>query len=125
MHFERNILNTQKKMNCTMRNECVKRKFYHGTTDALHIRNWILPPIFTENQREDWRKKYRDKIFFTDSLLSARKFARKACMKYGGQPIVYEIRPVGFWCGTIHTEYIADKARVIKICESGVAKGAI
>ena len=71
MHFERNILNTQKKMNCTMRNECVKRKFYHGTTDALHIRNWILPPIFTENQREDWRKKYRDKVFFTDSLLSA------------------------------------------------------
>lgn len=55
-------MNTQKKMNYTMRNECIKRKFYHGTTDALHIRNWILPPIFTENQREDWRKKYAVKI---------------------------------------------------------------
>lgn len=109
----------RKKMNFMMRIDKSERIFYHGTSDALAIHDWILPPIFTENQREDWRKKDRDKVFFTDSILSAKKFARKACVKYGGQPVIYEVKPVGQWYGTIHTEYIADKARIKGVIEFG------
>lgn len=87
--------------------------FYHGTSSALHIDKWILPPVYTYNKREDWRTKYTDKIFFTNSLLSAWKFARKACDKYGGMPVVYRVKPIGQWFATINTEYVADKALII------------
>ena len=59
-------------------------------------------------------KKYRNMIFFTTSLLSASKFARKACEKYGGNPVVYEVRPIGQYFNTTHGEYISEKALVIK-----------
>lgn len=87
--------------------------FYHGTSTVIPITKWILPPIYTQNKREEWRRKYIDKVFFTDSLLSAYKFARKACDKYGGEPIVYKVKPVGYWYNRISTEYIADKALVV------------
>ena len=87
--------------------------FFHGTSSALHIKKWILPPVYTQVKREHWRSKYNDKVFFTNSVLSARKFARKACEKYGGEPLVYIVKPVGVWFKTINTEYIADKALVV------------
>ena len=89
-------------------------KFYHGTTDVFNIKKVILPPTYTNNLREGWRKKYRNMIFFTTSLLSASKFARKACEKYGGNPVVYEVRPIGQYFNTTHGEYISEKALVIK-----------
>ncbi|MBQ6907422.1 MAG: hypothetical protein IJQ28_03500 [Clostridia bacterium] len=92
----------------------IRLKFYHGTSSILPIKKYILPPVYTQNKREHWRKKYIDKVFFTDSILSAYKFAQKACDKYGGTPIVYEVKPVGQWFNTINTEYIADKALVIR-----------
>lgn len=87
--------------------------FFHGTSSALYIKKWILPPVYTQTKREYWRSKYNDKVFFTNSVLSARKFARKACEKYGGEPLVYIVKPMGMWFNTINTEYIADKALVI------------
>lgn len=93
-------------------------QFYHGTSTALRINKWILPPVYTNNKREYWRMKYTDKVFFTNSILSAWKFARKACDKYGGLPIVYEVKPIGQWYNTINTEYIADKALVIGIIQA-------
>ena len=90
-----------------------KETFYHGTSTIIPITKWILPPIYTHNKREHWRNKYVDKVFFTNSILSAYKFARKACEKYGGHPIVYKVKPAGQWYNTINTEYIADKALVI------------
>lgn len=91
----------------------IKMTFYHGTSSALPIKKFILPPVYTQNKREHWRKKYSDKVFFTNSILSAEKFARKACNVYGGEPVVYEVKPIGMWFNTINTEYIADKALVL------------
>ena len=98
----------------------IKQEFYHGTSTALRIDKWILPPVCTGNKREHWRTKYIDKVFFTNSLLSAWKFARKACDKYGGMPVVYKVRPVGQWFTTINTEYIADRALVVETMEAKV-----
>ena len=92
-----------------------KNIFYHGTSDIFQISKIILPPIYTGNLREEWRKKNKDIVFFTTSLLSAKKFARKAAEKYGGSPIIYEVIPIGPYYNTTNGEYIAEKARVIKI----------
>ena len=89
--------------------------FYHGTTDAFNIKNVLLPPTYTNNLREEWRKKYQNMVFFTTSLLSASKFARKACDKYGGNPVIYEVRPIGQYFNTIHGEYISEKAKIVRV----------
>ena len=89
--------------------------FYHGTSDVFDIKQWILPASQTNNLREEWRKKNIDKVYFTDSLLSAQMYAKKACRKYGGNPIVYVVRPIGQWFHRIDTEYIADKALVLEV----------
>lgn len=74
----------------------------------------ILPPNQTKNLREKWRKKYIDKVFFTISLLSAENYAKKACKKYGGNPVVYIVKPIGQYFNGMNCEYIADKARIIE-----------
>ena len=89
--------------------------FYHGSSDALPIKNIILPASRTGVLREDFRKKLNNKVFFTDSLMSAEKFAKKAAAKYGGNPIVYEVKPIGQVFHPNTNEYIADKAKVVKI----------
>ena len=94
--------------------------FYHGTTDIFKIRKIILPPVITNNKREDWRKKNNDKVFFTTSLLSASMFAKKACNKYGGNPIIYIVKPIGQCFNRINNEYIADKALVIGVTREGM-----
>lgn len=91
----------------------MKVEFYHGTSDTLKIGKVLLPPVITDNQRENWRKKYLDKVFFTSSLLSAEMYAKKACKKYGGNPVVYIVRPIGQFFNTVNNEYIADKALVL------------
>ena len=80
--------------------------FYHGTTTAFNLMKGdiLLPAIITGNLREDWRKKHIDKVFFTNSLLSAEKFAKKAANKYGGEPPYYHINT---------NEFIADRAIII------------
>ena len=88
--------------------------FYHGTTDVFNIKKVLLPSTYTNNLREEWRKKYQNMVFFTTSLLSASKFARKACEKYGGNPVIYEVRPIGQYFNTIHGEYISEKARIVR-----------
>lgn len=91
------------------------KTFYHGTSDILPIDNIILPANQTGNLREDWRKKLTNKVFFTDSLMSAQKYAKKAAAKYGGNPIVFVVRPIGqIWNPNVN-EYVADKARIIGI----------
>lgn len=88
--------------------------FYHGTSDALPIKNMILPPAQTKVKREDWRKNLADMVFITSSLKSAEMYAKKAAEKYGGNPVVCEVAPVG-WLHQIKGEdYIAPCAKVIK-----------
>lgn len=91
--------------------------FYHGTSDVFEMNGTILPSTRTGNKREDWRKKDVDKVFFTNSPMSAYKFAKKACVKYGGNPIVYIIKPVGQYYSSVNNEFIADKAKIIGIYE--------
>ena len=87
--------------------------YYHGTSTALPIAERILPPSRTGNLREHWRNKDRNKVFFTVSLLSARKFAKKACEAYGGEPVIYIVKPAGQVFGTVNGEYIADSAIIV------------
>lgn len=88
--------------------------FYHGTSDIFNIKKVILPPLQTNNLRENWRKKYIDKVFFTTSLLSVEMYTKKVCKKYGGNPVVYLVKTIGQYFNRMNTEYIADKALVIE-----------
>ena len=84
--------------------------FYHGTSiPNLKI---ILPPIETNILREDFRKKLLDCVFVTPSRESAAKYARKCAAKLGGEPIVYEVRPIHPHEINI-SQYICDKAIVL------------
>ena len=89
--------------------------FYHGTTTAFNLMKGdiLLPAIITGNLREDWRKKYIDKVFFTNSLLSAEKFAKKAANKYGGEPTVFIVKPKPPYYHINTNEFIADRAIII------------
>ena len=77
----------------------------------------ILPPNQTGILREDWRTKNLNKVYFTSSQSSAMMYAKKACKKYGGTPIVYIVKPLGQWFHRMDTEYIADKALVLEILQ--------
>lgn len=85
--------------------------FYHGTSIAgLKV---ILPPIETKVLREDFRKKHLNCVFVTPSKLSASKYARKCAAKLGGDPVVYEVRPVNPTEINV-AQYVCDKAFVIR-----------
>lgn len=90
--------------------------FYHGTSDIFEVKE-ILPSSETFNLREDWRKKYQDKVFLITSLLSAKQYAKKAASKFGGNPIVYEVKPNGDIWHTHTNEYVADSAEILKKVE--------
>jgi hypothetical protein len=85
--------------------------YYHGTSIAgLKV---ILPPIETRILREDFRKKFMDCVFITPLRKSAEAYARKCALKFGGQPIVYEVKPINPSEINI-SQYICDRAIVLK-----------
>lgn len=88
--------------------------FYHGTSSSLNISEIILPSIRTNIKREHWRDKLTDKVFITNSMKSAKMYAKKACQKYGGNPIVYKVKPYGFLAQIHNAEFICDKAKIIQ-----------
>lgn len=84
--------------------------YYHGTSvSGLKV---ILPPIETNNLREDFRSKFRDCVFVTPLRKSAEAYARKCAAKFGGDPVVYEVRPVNPSEMNV-SQYICDKAIVV------------
>ena len=85
--------------------------FYHGT--SIPNLKVILPPIETSVLREDFRKKLLDCVFVTPSRLSAANYAKKCAAKLGGEPIVYEVRPIHPHEINI-SQYVCDKAIVLK-----------
>ena len=87
--------------------------FYHGTSNTLQIDKTLLPPYKTSVQREEWRNKFNDKVFITNSVKSAIMYAKKACQKYGGKPVVYQVEPQGYTENINNAEYICDKAIII------------
>ena len=40
-----------------------EQKYYHGTSTALNISNFLLPPTETDCIREDYRKNNRDLVY--------------------------------------------------------------
>ena len=84
--------------------------YYHGT--SIPNLNVILPPVETNILREDFRKKFMDCVFVTPIRKSAEAYARKCALKFGGQPVVYEVKPVNEYEINV-SQYICDKAYVI------------
>lgn len=91
--------------------------FYHGTTTAAHIKDKILPPSETGNKRETWRAGQNSIVFFTTSLRSAHRYAEKACGTLGGNPIVYRVKPEGWFSQLRNNEYIAEAAAITGVQE--------
>lgn len=90
-------------------------KYYHGTSSVLPIKTRIYPPNRTQVKREDFRKTINDKVFVTVSLKSAEYYARKSVEKFGGEPLIYEVRPEYKSLTQKNlTEYITDYATIIK-----------
>ena len=94
---------------------------YHGTSNIFRLTE-ILPPRETGNLREEWRRESHNWVFLTDSPRSAYKYALKACEKYGGSPVVYEVEPVGEAFYRHTHEHIARAATVIQIWGSSPQK---
>ncbi len=69
--------------------------YYHGTSTNCKI--------------EDV-KKHLDSVFLTVSLRSAETYAKKACVRFGGSPIVYKASPIGIFVLN-GTECICEKAK--------------
>ena len=84
--------------------------FYHGT--SVSGLKEILPPTETNILREDFRQGYRDCVFVTPIRKSAETYARKCAAKFGGDPVVYEVKPVNPSEVNI-SQYICDKAYVV------------
>ena len=84
--------------------------YYHGT--SIPGLTEILPPVETGYLREDFRNKFRDCVFVTQLRKSAEAYARKCAAKFGGQPVVYEVRPVNPSEINV-SQYICDKAIVL------------
>lgn len=84
--------------------------YYHGTSTNCKIEDVILPPLDTNQLREDFRKKHLDSVFLTVSLRSAETYAKKACVRFGGSPIVYKASPIGIFVLN-GTECICEKAK--------------
>lgn len=93
--------------------------YYHGTSTVFNLveGDVLLPSSRTGVLREEWRKKFINKVFVTSSKLSAIKFAKKAAEKYGGEPVVYVVKP-SYPCYNNNTnEWITDSARIMKVEE--------
>ena len=88
-------------------------KYYHGTSSSLDVKSYLLPSIDTDVLREDFRSKLRDVVFVTSSVVSAEKYAKKAVDRFGGDPVVMIVSPIGAR-RINNNEYVCDKAIVLK-----------
>ncbi len=89
-------------------------ELYHGTSSIFGELKEILSPSTTNNLREEFRDKLSDYVFLTNSLMSAFKYAKKCCDKYGGNPVIYLCEPNEV-ISQKETEFICDYANVIKL----------
>lgn len=88
--------------------------YYHGTSIA-GLKE-ILPPTETNILREDFRHSFLDCVFVTPLRKSAEAYARKCAAKFGGDPVVYEVKPVNPSEVNV-AQYICDKAFVLRSYE--------
>lgn len=73
------------------------RVFYHGTSTAVikECEYYLLPPSVTGIIQEAGRKKNLDKVFFTADYGLAQIYAGRAKNRFGGEPVVYRVIPMG------------------------------
>jgi DNA/RNA tunnel of bacterial DNA dependent RNA polymerase. len=97
----------------------VQFPYYHGTSSNLGIGDTLLPPNSTDKISELGRKKNLDKVFFTRDYKSAEIYAKKAVKRFGGDPVVFLIKPIGDLSvvqdmpGT--TVFMADTAEILDV----------
>ena len=84
---------------------------FHGTTNAMQIKDRLLPSSETGYLREPFRHKNLDVVFLTVSKASAEYYAKKAVKQYGGNPVIYNAAPEGF-IERKGTEIICDWATI-------------
>lgn len=86
-------------------------KLYHRTSKSHNLKpgDILLPPIFTQNQRE-LRSNHLDVVFATCSLVSARKYS-----KIIPDPVIFEVmfEEQDFQVQR-GTEFIGSKARIVR-----------
>ena len=84
---------------------------YHGTTDAIIINGKLIPSSESGILREDFRQKNLDVVFLTVSKKSAEHYGKKAVMRFGGNPVIYNATPKGI-IEQNGTEIICDWATI-------------
>lgn len=87
--------------------------FYHGTSTVVDINDKLLPPVITCNLRETFRDKLHDKVFVTDSKVSAEKYAKKTVARFGGKAAIYIVKPHYPSLIKNGTEYLTDYAVIL------------
>lgn len=91
-------------------------KFYHCTSKNLNLRvsDVLLPPCITKNLREAQRKKNLDVVFATNSLHSARKYAKKI-----QNPVIFEVDFGDDLIGRTHigNEVIGYRATIVGVVD--------
>ena len=93
--------------------------FYHGTSSSFEVGSFLLPPNLTGKLREK-RTKNTDVVFLSKSKVSANMYAKKACIKYGGNPEIYQAVPVGRYDEIHNLEIVCGKAKIVKKLEDGI-----
>lgn len=91
-------------------------KFYHCTSKDLNLRvgDVLLPPCITKNLREAQRKKNLDVVFATNSIYSAKKYAKKI-----QNPIIFEVNFGTNFIGFTHigNEAIGHQAVIVSVVD--------
>lgn len=91
----------------------VSRERQHGTSTALNLGHVLLPANATNVLREDFRKKLRNVVFITTSKVSAERYAKKAVQRFGGEPVVYTVKPDFASLIQNGTEWTTEKAYIL------------
>lgn len=88
------------------------QSYYHGTSTVLNIKE-ILPPYLSGIKREGFRSYNDNLIYITSSFGSARRYAIKATLKFGGVPVVYKVIPDDSITYRTNNEYTAKSADIV------------
>ena len=91
----------------------MKVKFYHGTSSTLDFYD-LQPSVVSGVQRES-RKRNLDVVFLTRSKVSAEFYAKKACAKFGEEPVIYLAIPQGDYIEFGNNEIICDWATIVEL----------
>lgn len=89
-----------------------KQTYYHGTSTNIKIPDGILKP---SSETRVVREQLLRQVYITTSIGSAKRYAYKAVEKFGGDPIIYEVKPdFDTLVNRIDCEFICDFAEILK-----------